>query len=172
MLRAKITERFRACGLELNRDKTRVVYCKDSNRKGSYEHEQFTFLGYTFRPRSAKNKHDVLFVNFSPAISLKAIKAIGRTIRRWRIHRRTGTTLEDLADEINLVVRGWVNYFGRFYTFKLTLLLRRINAYLVRWLQRKYKRLRNRPRRARQLLANVARREPGLFAHWSAGAQP
>ncbi len=172
MLRAKITERFRACGLELNRDKTRVVYCKDSNRKGSYEHEQFTFLGYTFRPRSAKNKHDVLFVNFSPAISPKAIKAIGRTIRRWRIHRRTGTTLEDLADEINLVVRGWVNYFGRFYTFKLTLLLRRINAYLVRWLQRKYKRLRHRPRRARQLLANVARREPGLFAHWSAGARP
>jgi RNA-directed DNA polymerase len=172
MLRAKITERFRACGLELNRDKTRVVYCKDSNRKGSYEHEQFTFLGYTFRPRSAKNKHGVLFVNFSPAISPRAVKAIGQTIRRWRIHRRTGTTLKDLADEINLVVRGWVNYFGRFYTFKLTLLLRRIDAYLVRWLQRKYKRLRHRPRRARQLLTNVGRREPGLFAHWGAGARP
>jgi len=174
MLRAKITERFRACGLELNREKTRTVYCKDSNRKGSYEHEQFTFLGYTFRPRSAKNKHGVLFVNFSPAISPMAVKAIGRTIRRWRLHRRTGTTLADLADEINLVVRGWLNYYGLFYTFKLTLLLKRINAYLVRfrWLQRKYKRLRHRPRRARQLLASVARREPGLFAHWSAGARP
>jgi RNA-directed DNA polymerase len=172
MLRAKIVERFRACGLELNHDKTRVVYCKDTNRKGSYEHAQFTFLGYTFRARSAKNKHGVLFVNFCPAISPAAVKAVGHTIRRWRLHRRTGTTLKDLADEINLVVRGWLNYYGAFYTFRLTLLLRRINTYLVRWLRCKYKRLRHRPRRARELLARVARQEPGLFAHWTAGARP
>lgn len=172
MLRARITERFRACGLELNQDKTRIVYCKDSNRRGSYEHEQFTFLSYTFRPRSAMNKHGQLFVHFCPAVCPAVLKAIGHVIRRWRLHRRTGTTLQDLADEINPVVQGWINYYGAFYKFTLTMPLRRINAYLVRWLRCKYKRLRRRPRGARELLARIARDRPGLFAHWAAGALP
>jgi len=172
MLRAKIAERFRACGLELNLDKTRLVYCKDSNRKGSYEHEQFTFLGYTFRPRLAKSRQGRFFVSFTAAISPAAIKAIGHTVRRWRLHLRTGLTLQDLARQINVVVRGWINYFGQFYSARLVLLLKRINAYLVRWLQRKYKRLRRRPRRARRFLARVARLQPGLFAHWTIGALP
>ena len=172
MLRVRIAERLDACGLQLNREKTRVVYCKDANRKGSYEHEQFTFLGYTFRPRTAKNRYGVLFVTFTPAISPMAIKAIGHTIRRWRLHRRTGTTLQDLAEETNPLVRGWAIYYGRFYPTKVALLLRRINEYLVRWLRCKYKRLRGRPRRARELLAKIAKREPRLFAHWTAGALP
>jgi RNA-directed DNA polymerase len=172
MLRAKITERFRACGLELNQDKTRIVYCKDSNREGSHEHQQFTFLGYTFQPRPAMNRHGTLFVSFCPAVCPAALKAIGLVIRRWRLHRRTGTTLQDLADEINPIVQGWLNYYGAFYKFKLTMPLRRINTYLIRWLRKKYKRLRGRPRRARQLLARIARNQPGLLAHWTAGAIP
>ena len=167
LVRDAIIERLAQVGLELNLDKTRVVYCKDSNRKGSHEHEQFTFLGYTFRPRRAWNRRGELFVSFAPAVSDDAAKAIGRRIKRWRLHLWSGQTLTDLAAAINQIVRGWIDFYGRFYRSKLNSLLRRIDEYLARWAMRKYKRLRRRPTRAFRFLAAVAAREPGLFAHWT-----
>ncbi|MCA1703586.1 MAG: group II intron reverse transcriptase/maturase [Actinobacteria bacterium] len=172
LVRDAIIERLAQVGLELNLDKTRIVYCKDSNRDGSHEHEQFTFLGYTFRPRRARNRSGELFVSFCPAVADDAAKEIGRTIKRWRLHLWSGQTLADLAEAINPIVRGLINYYGRFYRSRLISLLRRIDEYLVRWAMRKYKRLRGRPHRARRFLATVARRDPALFAHWQAGAQP
>ncbi|HEY6396336.1 MAG TPA: group II intron reverse transcriptase/maturase [Solirubrobacteraceae bacterium] len=171
-LRDAVIERLAAVGLELNLDKTRVVYCKDSNRKGSYEHEQFTFLGYTFRPRRARSRSGELFVSFCPAVSDDAAKRMRRTIKRWRLHLWSGKTLDDLAQEINQIVRGWIDYYGFFYKSRLIALLKRIDEYLVRWAMRKYKRLRGRPHRARRFVAHVARRQPSLFVHWQAGAQP
>jgi RNA-directed DNA polymerase len=167
-----IIERLAQVGLELNLDKTRIVYCKDSNRKGSHEHEQFTFLGYTFRPRRAWNRAGELFVSFCPAVADDAAKAIRCTIRRWRLHLWSGKALDDLAREINPTVRGWFNYYGVFYPTELIQSLRRINDYLVRWAMRKYKRLRRHHRRAWRFLASVERREPALFAHWQQGARP
>ena len=98
-----------------------------------------------------------------------AAKEIRRTIKRWRLHLRSGSTLADLARSINPIVRGWINYYGGFYPTELLRSLRLINEYLVRWAMRKYKRLRRRHRRARSLLASIATREPALFAHWQAG---
>jgi RNA-directed DNA polymerase len=167
-----IVERLAMVGLELNLDKTRIVYCKDSNRKGSHEHEQFTFLGYTFRPRRAWNRTGELFVSFCPAVADDAAKAIRRTIKRWRLHLWSAKALGDLAREINPIVRGWFNYYGVFYPTELIQSLKRINDYLVRWAMRKYKRLRRHHRRAWRFLATVERREPALFAHWQHGARP
>ncbi len=164
-----IIERLAQVGLELNLDKTRIVYCKDANRPGSHEHEQFTFLGYTFRPRLARNRAGVKFVSFLPAVSDDNAKRIRSVIKRWRLHLRSGSTLADLAQAINPTVRGWCNYYGGFYPSELHQSLGLINEYLVRWATRKFKRLRGHHRRARRLLANVARREPGLFAHWQDG---
>ncbi|HEX4865914.1 MAG TPA: group II intron maturase-specific domain-containing protein, partial [Acidimicrobiales bacterium] len=127
MLRDAIIERLAQVGLELNLDKTLIVYCKDSNRTGSHEHEQFTFLGYTFRPRRSRNRAGELFISFCPAVSEDATKAIRRTIKRWRLHLWSGATLADIAREINPTVRGWINYFGRFYRTELIWTLRRIN---------------------------------------------
>jgi RNA-directed DNA polymerase len=171
-LRAAIASRLADCGLWLNEQKTRIVYCKSSVRRGSYEHVSFDFLGYTFRPRLSRNRAGDVFVGFVPAVSDDAHKRIGREIRRWRLHVRSGTTLTGLARSINAVVRGWIGYYGRFYRSELARLLRRINGYLVRWAMRKYKRLRRRPAPARRLLAEVYRREPSLFAHWRIGARP
>ena len=171
-LRDAIASRLAECGLELNEPKTRIVYCKDSTRRGSHEHRSFDFLGYTFRPRLSRSKSGGQFVNFLPAVSDDARKRLGREIRRWRLHARSGTTLTGLARSINAVVRGWIGYYGRFYRSELARLLRRINGYLVRWAMRKYKRLRRRPAPARRLLAEVYRREPSLFAHWRIGARP
>jgi RNA-directed DNA polymerase len=167
-----IIERLATVGLELNLDKTRIVYCKDSNRFGSHEHERFDFLGYTFRPRAAWNRSGVLFTSFCPAISEDSAKKIRRTIRRWRLHLRSGFALADLARQINPVVRGWINYYGRFYPSELLRALYSINEYLMRWAMRKYKRLRRRPRAAWELVFAAKQRQPGLFAHWPAPAQP
>jgi RNA-directed DNA polymerase len=171
-LRSAIARRLAECGLQLNEQKTRIVYCKDSDRPGSYEHESFTFLGYRFRPRLARSKAGKTFVGFLPAVGDDERKRIGREIRRWRLHRRSDQTLTDLAKAINVIVQGWINYYGRFYRSQLIRLLRRINEYLVRWACWKYKRLRRHPVKARRFLADVARREPALFAHWRFGVRP
>jgi RNA-directed DNA polymerase len=171
-LRDAIARRLAECGLQLNERKTRIVYCKDSTRRGSYEHTSFTFLGYTFRPRLSRGKSGGEFVNFLPAIGDDERKRLGREIRRWRLHRWSGKTLTDLARTINVIVQGWINYYGRFYRSGLVRLLKRINEYLVRWARWKYKRLRRYPAKARRFLAAVYRREPGLFAHWRFGARP
>jgi RNA-directed DNA polymerase len=171
-LRAAIASRLAECGLELNERKTRIVYCEDWARRGSHEHERFDFLGYTLRPRLSRSKSGGQFVNFLPAVSDDARKRLGREIRRWRLHRWSGKTLADLARSINVIVQGWINYYGRFYRSMLVRLLKRINEYLVRWARWKYKRLRRYPAKARGLLAAVFTRQPDLFAHRRFGARP
>ena len=172
MIRDALAARLAEVGLELHPAKTRVVYCKDADRRGDHEVTSFTFLGYTFRPRLARNRWGKHFVSFLPAVSKDAVKAMSREIRSWHIARRSDKSLTDLAQMFNSIVQGWINYYGRFYKSMLYPLLRRINEHLVRWACRKYKRLRRREKRARELLARAARRYPALFAHWRFGLKP
>jgi len=166
-VRDAIAERLAECSLELHPEKTRIVYCKQSGRHGSHEHESFDFLGYTFRPRKAKNARGQLFTSFSPAVSNTAAKAMRAQIRAWRLHRRSNWTLQQLAEAINPIVRGWINYYGRFYRSTLArTVLRRINDYLVRWAMWRYKPMRRSPRKAAAFLARIVRSDPDLFAHW------
>jgi RNA-directed DNA polymerase len=171
-VRDALAQRLAQVGLELHPDKTRIVYCQDADRRGVYEVTSFTFLGYTFRPRLAKNRWGKHFVSFLPAVSKDAIKAMGREIRSWHIARRSDKSLYDLALMFNSIVQGWINYYGRFYKSMLYPLLRRINEHLVRWAMRKYKRLRRREKRAGELLAKASRQSPRLFAHWRFGLKP
>jgi RNA-directed DNA polymerase len=171
-LKTKIEGRLRECGLELHPQKTKLVYCKDANRKGSYQNESFDFLGYTFRPRMAKSRLGGYFVAFLPAISNKATKEISRVMRRWRIHRGNERTLEELSLFCNPVVRGWINYYGQYYRSALYRVLNILNRILVRWARRKYKRFRFHQRRAVQWLRGVSKRQPELFAHWRVGIRP
>lgn len=171
-VRDAIARRLAECRLEMHAEKTRIVYCKDSDRTGSYEHERFDFLGYGFRPRLSKSRTGKRFVNFTPAVSDEAVKEIGQRIRNWHLHKRSDETLSDLALMANATVRGWINYYGRFCPSELHPPLRRINEYLIRWAERKHKRLLGRTQRAHDFLADVARREPSLFAHWRYGLRP
>jgi RNA-directed DNA polymerase len=57
-----LVERFATCSLELQPDKTRIVYGKDSSRIGEYPQAQFTFLGFTFRPCRAMSRTGKLYV--------------------------------------------------------------------------------------------------------------
>jgi len=171
-LRARVAARLAACGLSLNEQKTRIVYCKDADRRGSYEHTSFDFVSYTFRPRLSKSRFGKHFVNFSPAVSNTAKTRMRREMRSWRVARRSDKSLTDLALMFNRQLQGWINYYGRFYKSMLYPVFRHFNDTLVRWAMRKYKRLRRHETRARQFILAVARRHPGLFAHWRWGVRP
>ena len=169
-----IRERLLQCGLELHPTKTRIVYCKDSDRRGAHEHVSFDFLGFSFQPRRAKNRWGKFFVSFLPAISAKAAKAIRVQMRTWKLaSTRNNQRLEDLARVVNPVVRGWMNYYGRFYRSKCVQVLRHLNEVLGAWVRRKYHhRYKRRERASMHWLGRIARRDPKLFAHWTFGIRP
>ena len=165
--------RLADCGLELHPTKTKIVYCKDDDRKGGYEQVTFDFLGYTFQPRRARNRWGRYFVSFLPAISNQAAASIRRTIREWRMAAtRNNQSLEDLARLIDPAVRGWMNYYGRFYRSKCVQVLRAVNVALARWARRKYRRFRRRERASMHWLGRIAQRDPNLFVLWRLGIKP
>jgi RNA-directed DNA polymerase len=163
---AALTDRMEQVGLRLHPDKTKIVYCKDDNRPGEFGCTSFTFLGYQFRPRTVRTKHGVLFTAFAPGISPEALKVLSGEVRRWRLHQRTRHDLVDLAAWVNPIVRGWMNYYGRFYRSLLHPLLKRINGYLVRWARKRYRRLA--PfKRAKRWWDDLVNRRRNLFAQWA-----
>lgn len=162
-----VKERLRRCRLEVHPQKTKIVYCKDANRRGWAEVEKFDFLGFTFRPRSAMNRRGEVFTGFSPAISRTAAVNIRRTMRRqWRLRARTDKNLDDLANMFNPLLRRWIQYYGSFTRSALCSVFRPIRGALIKWASRKYKRYAGHRRRAERLLEEIARRQPELFAHW------
>jgi RNA-directed DNA polymerase len=163
---AAISARMEQVGLRLHPAKTRIVYCKDGQRHGSHEHVSFGFLGFTFRARAARGKNGRKFTSFLPAASKDALNKMSAEVRRWRLHRRTWHTIGSLARELNPIVRGWMQYYGACYRSALLPLLRRINAYLMRWLRKKYKRLASK-QKARACWERITTQYPRLFAHWA-----
>lgn len=162
----KIGQRFRECGLEIHPDKSGIIYCKDKNRKAEFERISFDFLGYTFKPRRCVNGQGLIHPNFLPAISRASKKAINQEIRKWHIQIMNDKSLDDLSNMFNCVLRGWLNYYGRFYPSALNSIWRQFNWYLSQWVRRKYKRFSGHKRQARMYLNSLARENPHLFVHW------
>jgi len=169
---ARIIGRFRECGLEVNQEKSGIVYCKDRNRHEEHETISFDFLGFTFRPRRCLSEQHGLHPNFLPAISRASMRAINREIRSWHIQLKNDKSLRDLSNMFNTKLRGWFVYYGRFYPSELRRIWRNVDGYLVRWVQRKYKRFSGHKRKAWQYLREVAQANPKLFVHWEAGCLP
>jgi len=165
-LKAAIEKRMQACGLELHPAKTKIVYCKDDDRKGHYHNEQFDFLGYTFRARRSKNRYGKHFINFSPAVSNKAAKAMRQTMRSWRLQLRSDKNIDDLGRMFYARINGWINYYGRYYKSALYPIFQHLNRLLVWWAMKKYKRLRGHQRKATYWVGEIAKRESYLFPHW------
>jgi len=161
-----LEERFKVCKLELHPQKTRIVYCKDSNRTGEHSLTGFDFLGFTFRPRRARSREGKCFTSFAPAVSTAAGKEMRQETRRWRLHRRSEMSLEEISQKITPVIRGWLAYYGRFYRSALYPTLHHLNRILVRWAMGKYRRLRGHLVKAIHWLGAIAARQPQLFPHW------
>jgi RNA-directed DNA polymerase len=171
-LRNSLEKRLAECKLELHPTKTRIVYCKDDHRKGNYPENKFDFLGYTFRPREARNKYGILFTSFIPAVSNKAKKAMQQTIHDWRLQLMSDRTLTDISHMYNPKIRGWANYYGSFYKSGMCSVYWQLNRALIRWAMRKFKKLRAHKQRACHWLGRMARQEPKLFVHWQMGIFP
>lgn len=165
-VKAMLRERFAECQLTMHPDKTKIVYCRDSNRRGTYPNVSFDFLGYCFRPRRAMNRNGKLFCSFSPAVSPSAIKSMRETIRDLNIRRRTDASLADIARKVNPILRGWVEYYGRYTTSALAPVFHYVNETLCAWVMRKFKRFGGQRTRAGQFLERIAREHAGLFVHW------
>ncbi len=166
-IKEAIADRMLQCGLELHPAKTKIVYCKDDDRPGTYDNEQFDFLGYTFRIRKVKARSGKFFAGFNPAISNRAIKSIRQRISNWCIQRWTTKSINEIASMFRAVIRGWLNYYGKYYKSKLFDVLRHIDQMLIKWALKKYKRLKGSRRKAYAWLSRVASRNPGLFPHWT-----
>ena len=162
-----IALRLAECGLTMHPEKSKVVYCKDSNRTASYPHVSFTFLGFTFRPRKAINRQKRAFTNFLPGVSADALKRMRKEVRGWRIHRQTPGTLVELAQQYNPKIRGWWNYFGAFYRTAMHRLSQSIDQKLKQWARRKYKTLSRNKRRSAGWLRKMKNETPRMFFHWS-----
>ncbi|HED19361.1 MAG TPA: reverse transcriptase [Gammaproteobacteria bacterium] len=107
------------------------------------------------------------FVNFSPAIAPKARRSIYAEIRDWRIPRRSETSIGSLAQRINPVVRGWVEYYGALYKSSLLFLVSHLDRLILKWIRRKYKKQGSNLKRAKRWIKRVKSRYPELFVHWS-----
>jgi len=164
---SKLRDRFLQCKLELCPEKTKIVYCKDSNRNGVYKNQSFDFLGYTFRPRSSRCKDGRFFVSFSPAVSQKSLKAMRSRIKRHPVIKGCySESIETVARILNPIIQGWINYYGRFRKSSLSSIFHYINDKLTRWVMRKYKSLHKRKTRAGRWLKNLYLQNHDLFAHW------
>jgi RNA-directed DNA polymerase len=169
LVKCKIGERFLECGLELHPEKTQIVYCRDSRRKGDYPVIQYTFLGFTFCPRQAVSKAGITFTGYLPGVSRNALRHMRQTIRRWNVHLKNNLELANLSGMLNPILKGWMTYYTRFYGSAMAPIWNHVNHYLVRWMMRKYKTLCRHKTRASKKLQLLAQEMPQAFVHWKAG---
>lgn len=165
-------KRLNECRLSLHPTKSKIVFCQNSKVAGNHSHVQFTFLGFTFRPRPALNRRNEVLTGFLPAVSREAQKKMRETIKEWRIPRQTPGTLEEFAERYNPVLQGWWNYYGSFYKSEMQYVFRSLDRHLSLWARRKFKSLRGHKRRSRHWLGRVAQRQPDLFVHWRVWGKP
>jgi hypothetical protein len=162
-----IALRLAECGLAMHPEKSKVVYCKDSNRTKPFPQVSFTFLGFTFRPRRAISRPNRRFTSFLPGVSADALKRMRKEVRGWRMHRQTPATLADLAQQCNPTIRGWWNYYGEYYQTAMHELFRYVDRKLAQWAIRKYKTLSRHKRRGEEWLRRMRNASPQMFVHWS-----
>jgi group II intron reverse transcriptase/maturase len=155
--------RMEDIGLELHPEKTRKVYVGRANPREAVERE-FTFLGYDFKRRVLRKKDGELFYRVFPGASKKAMKEMTKVIRGWRIHRSSGMTIWKVAQSYNATLRGWINYYGRYwYRHFGYRLWSTFQSRLVRWARCRYKLSQ---RAAEKKLKVIRQHHPNLFAHW------
>ena len=170
-IKQAIEQRLAECKLSLNQQKTQIVYCGASKRREDSTGRKFNFLGYTFRPRKTRTQQGEYFVGFLPAISNEAKRGIRQTIKRWRMHRWMGESIETLAKRINPYIRGWINYYGKFYRSEIMPPLEQVEIYLKRWVQNKFRKKTGLLgiMEALKYIGRVRRYQPYLFEHWRYG---
>lgn len=167
----RVSERMQQCDLELHPEKTRIVHCHSDRHKGHHENESFDFLGYTFKTRWMKGKDGQFHEVFTPAASKEAAKKFREKIKEICLRNPTAA-LEQLAEILNPVIRGWYNYFGTYRKSSISEDLSYVNFTLVRWYKRNHKSAGRNLRKAWRYIAVTAKNNRELFYHWTLGKVP
>jgi group II intron reverse transcriptase/maturase len=167
---SKVQQRVETCGLELHPDKTKIVYCRDHRRKGNHDIVKFDFLGYSFQPRTALSKKTGnLFLGYDCAISISSRKRIADKLEELDIVNLSFKSIVGIAQSLNPIIRGWVNYYGKFKRYELSKVFQLLHRRLVCWARKRYKRYRTSLNRAYRWLNRVRKQFPYLFYHWQMG---
>ncbi|CAI3237667.1 MAG: group II intron reverse transcriptase/maturase [Clostridium sp.] len=166
-IKEALTLRMQQCKLELHPQKTRIVYCKDEDRTQEYPLTEFDFLGYTYKAVYIKCRDGRMRNNFIASASVKACKSLRDKIKELNLHKMTGSNINIIAEIINPMVRGWINYFSKYNPSDIKYTIECIERRLIKWAMCKYKNLRGRRKLARKWLSEIKIREPKLFAHWN-----
>lgn len=170
-LHAQLVNRMAEFSLTLHPEKTKQVYCKNYLRHESHAHESFTFLSYSFQPRMIMSKFGgkKLFLVFGCAISNVAKTGIRQAIRNVLNPRWSECTLEEFAKKLNPKLRGWINYYSRFYRHEVLEVFSYLNALIKKWLRNKYKLHSLKSVLIKYESIQVA--EGNLFYHWRLGVK-
>jgi group II intron reverse transcriptase/maturase len=161
-LKQLVQARFEEVSMQVNERKTKVVYI-DTFKRWNVK-TSFTFLGYDFQVRTLKNYKGELYRRCMPGASKKAMRKITQTIKGWRIHRSTVESAEKLASRYNAIVRGWIEYYGKFWYRNFGHHLWRVlQSRLLKWMKSKH---RTSWKEAMHKLALLQKEKPRLFAHW------
>jgi len=170
-----IKQRLHDCKLELNREKSKIVYCRRNQKKQppfKVYYQKFDFLGFTFKPRAVK-AHGKIMLGFTPAISQRNISRITEELYKLKIHRWVHFPISRIAVLVNPKIRGWLNYYSKFRKSELRKLFRAVNLRLMKWVRNKYRKFRRRHWYiAYKFLKGISRDYPNLFEHWKFGFLP
>jgi RNA-directed DNA polymerase len=161
-IRDVIARRMKECKLELNMDKTQIVYCRNELHRESHKRVSFDFLGHSFQPGWCRTKSGGRLL-FQPVMSRKAKKSVMDKIRQMRLHQKK-ISIQEMAALVNTKVRGWMNYYCEFNEYTTRDLWWLLNLRLIRWVRtnRKFNLY-----RAVKWLKNIYKTQPKLFAHWA-----
>jgi group II intron reverse transcriptase/maturase len=163
-----IHQRMKEVGLELHPKKTKIVYCRDHRRKGKYSNVKFDFLGYSFQPRSAySKKKKSMFLGYDCAISISSRKHIADKLEELNVNKLSFKSIVGVAQYLNPMIRGWINYYGKFKMYELTKVFQLLSRRLVWWARKRYKRYKTSIKKAYKWLASIRKQFPTLFYHWN-----
>jgi hypothetical protein len=166
LLRA-IGQRMDDIGLELHPVKTKIVYCRDYRRHEKYPEINFDFLGYSFQPTTTMSKKNGgLFLCFYCAISISSRKRIADKLGELKVEKLSFKSIVGVAQFLNPMIRGWINYYGKFRISMLHKVFRLLNKRLVIWVRKLYKRYKTSLKRGFQWLKTVQVQYTTLFFHW------
>lgn len=170
-----INKRMNECKLELNQQKSKIVYCRRNQKRQppfKVRYQKFDFLGYTFKPRVIKERGKIK-LGFSPGISQKRQTKIAKKLYKLKIHRMVHLHLSDIAVILAPKLRGWINYYGKFRKSELRKIFRILNKRLARYIRNKYRRFRKKHWFfSYKHLINISKSYPTMFYHWEHGFLP
>ena len=170
-----ITQRLKDCKLELNKEKSKIVYCRRNQKRQppfKVKYQKFDFLGFTFQPRIVKERNKTK-LGFTPAMSRKSMSRIGKELYKLQLHRWVHFPISRIAELLKLKIRGWINYYGKFRKSEMRKVFRVLNLRLAKWVSNKYRRFRRRHwYYAYKYLQGISKDYPNLFEHWKYDFRP